>query len=63
MSFPDVAKAGSAMKSVFGILDARSAASQKGEGLLWHRNTLLRHACLGACSLRVTRVLRLVREL
>eukprot|EP00891_Asterochloris_glomerata_P005017 jgi/Astpho2/5017/Aster-05951 len=30
MSFPDVAKVGSAMKSVFGILDARPAASQTG---------------------------------
>ena len=37
MSFPDVAKAGSAMKSVFGILDSRPAASQKGELLLWHQ--------------------------
>lgn len=37
MSFPDVAKAGSAMKSVFGILDARPAASQTGEWLLWHQ--------------------------
>ena len=37
MSFPDVAKAGSAMKSVFGILDAPHTASWTGEWLLWHQ--------------------------